>query len=373
MKKLLIKFLEPLERTVFNYMVRAGLIKPFLSTLFSVGVGLLGANEKRKAAKKATAQAMAGVQAAYDELRDPSEILEQEYGDEGLFGQDLQESIIGREAALLPVFFGLQEQRAGLAGDALGSIRDQAKIGQLADVALLGGLSRDILEDPTLRGLSNIQTQRAIEAVQEARNPFDFETRSNIEESALNISNRLGRTLDSSAIARATEMSLDEQERRRRRADNLIGSAFSLRQSAKVDPFQFLFGAPSAEERIASGFFSSPLGTMITDPGAAINLGIMADQNRANLLLNKSQIQAQGTAAQGSILGNLIGSLGSTIGSFAGSLSSGAASGASSGIQSTMPLQMNTLGSLTPSTPGFDFAGRPLSSYSMQNLPIYNP
>ena len=363
MKKLLIKFLEPLERAVFNYLVRAGLIKPFLSTLFGVGVSLLGANERRKAAKRSTAQAMAGVQAAYDELRDPSEILEQEYGDEGLFGQDLQESIIGREAALLPGFFGLQEQRARLAGDALGGIRDQAKIGQLADVALLGGLSRDILEDPTLRGLSNIQTQRAIEAVQEARNPFDFETRSNIEESALNISNRLGRTLDASAIARATEMSLDEQERRRRRADDLVSSAFGLRQSTKVDPFQFLFGTPSAEERIASGFFTSPLGTQVTDPGAAINLGIMSDQNRANLLLNKGLIQAQGTAAQGSILGNLIGSLAPTIGSFAGSLSSGAASGASSGIQSTMPLQMNTLGSLIPSTPQFTFAGRPLGSY----------
>lgn len=300
--------------------------------------------DKYKSAKKATKQAMAGVQAAYDELRDPSEILQQQYSEDGLFSQGLQEQILGREAALIPGYFGLQEQRAGLAGDALGGIRDRAKIGQLADVALLGGLSRDILEDPTLQGLSNIQTQRALDAVQRARDPLDFQTRSGIEESALNISNRLGRTLDASAIARATEMSLDEQERRRRRADDLVGSAFGLRQSTKVDPFQFLFGTPSAEEQMASGFLTSPLGTQVTDPGTAINLGMMTDLQKANLLLDKSQIQAQGTAAQGQILGNLIGSLGSAI----GGMSSGATSGASPGIQSTMPLQMNTIGSLIP-------------------------
>ena len=362
MKKLLIKFLEPLERAVFNYMVRAGLIKPFIGALIGAGASLLGGAIQSSKAKKATRQAMAGVQGAYDELRDPSEILQQQYGEEGIFDQDLQEQILGREAALIPGFFGLQEQRAGLAGDALGGIRDRAKINQLADVALLGGLSRGVLEDPTLQGLSNIQTQRALDAVQRARDPLDFQTRSDIEESALNISNRLGRTLDASAIARATEMSLDEQERRRRRADDLIGSAFGLRQSTKVDPFQFLFGTPSAEEQIASGFFTSPLGTQVTDPGAAINLGMMTDQQKANLLLDKSQIQAQGTAAQGQILGNLIGSLGSTLGSFAGGMSP--ASTASTGIQSTMPLQMNTLGSLTPrSNLNLTFAGQPLSSY----------
>jgi len=346
MIKLLIKFLEPLERAVFNYMVRAGLIKPFIGALIGAGASLLGGAIQSRKAKKATGQAMAGVQGAYDELRDPSEILEQQYGEEGIFDQDLQEQILGREAALIPGYFGLQEQRAGLAGDALGGIRDQAKIGQLADVALLGGLSRGILEDPTLRGLSNLQTQRALDAVERARNPLDFQTRSNIEESALNISNRLGRTLDSSAIARATEMSLDEQERRRRRADDLVGSAFGLRQSTKVDPFQFLFGTPSAEEQIASGFLTSPLGTQVTDPGAAINLGMMTDQQRANLLLDKSQIQAQGTVAQGQILGNTIGSFGTSLGSAIGGMSFAAP--ASPGIQSTMPLQMNTLGSLIP-------------------------
>ena len=306
---------------------------------------------------------MAGVQGAYDELRDPSEILQQQYSEDGLFSQGLQEQILGREAALIPGYLGLQEQRAGLAGDALGGIRDRAKIGQLADVALLGGLSRDILEDPTLQGLSNIQTQRALDAVQRARDPLDFQTRSGIEESALNISNRLGRTLDASAIARATEMSLDEQERRRRRADDLVGSAFGLRQSTKVDPFQFLFGTPSAEEQMASGFLTSPLGTQVTDPGTAINLGMMTDQQRANLLLDKSQIQAQGTAAQGQILGNTLASIGSTIGSFAGGggMSSGATFGGSTGIQSTMPLQMNTLGSLTPPstfTPNYGVFGQ---------------
>jgi hypothetical protein len=359
MKKLLIKFLEPLERAVFDYMVRAGLIKPLIGTLIGAAITAYGANKQRKAAKKATGQAIAGIQGAYDELRDPSEILQQQYGEEGIFDQDLQEQILGREAALIPGFFGLQEQRAGLAGDALGGIRDEAKIGQLADVALLGGLSRGILEDPTLRGLSNLQTQRAVEAVQEARSPFDFETRSNIEESALNISNRLGRSLDASAIARATEMSLDEQERRRRRADDLIGSAFGLRQSTKVDPFQFLFGTPSAEEQIATGFLTAPLGTQVTDPGAAINLGMMTDQNRANLLLDKSQIQAQGTAAQGQIIGNALGSFGTALGSAIGGMSP--ASTGSTGIQSTMPLQMNTLGSLTPAstfTPNYGVFGQ---------------
>ena len=360
MKKLLIKFLEPLERTVFNYMVRAGLIKPFIEALIGAGASLLGGAIQGRKARKATRQAMAGIDAAYDELRDPSEILQQQYGEGGIFDQDLQQQILGREAALIPGFFGLQQQRAGLAGDALGNIRDRAKINQLADIALLGGLSRGILEDPTLQGLSNLQTQRALDAVQRARDPLDFQTRSDIEESALNISNRLGRTLDASAIARATEMSLDEQERRRRRADNLISSAFGLRQSAKVDPFQFLFGTPSAEEQIASGFFTSPLGTQVTDPGAAINLGMMTDQQRANLLLDRSQIQAQGTAAQGQILGNALASFGSSLGKAIGGMSP--ASTGSTTIQSTTPLQMNTLGSLIGRTPEFTFAGRPLSS-----------
>jgi hypothetical protein len=363
MKKLLIKFLEPLERAVFNYMVRAGLIKPFIGALIGAGASLLGGAIQGRKAKKATRQAMAGIQGAYDELRDPSDILQQQYGEEGIFDQNLQEQILGREAALIPGYFGLQEQRAGLAGDALEGIRDQAKIGQLADVALLGGLSRGILEDPTLRGLSNLQTQRALEAMQEGREPLDFATRSDIEESALNISNRLGRTLDASTIARATMGSVQEKERRRRladaRADALLGSAFALRQSTKVDPFQFLFGAPSAEEQIASGFFTSPLGTQVTDPGAAINLGMMTDQQRANLLLDKSQIQAQGTAAQGQILGNALGSFGTALGSAIGGMSPAAP--VSPGIQSTMPLQMNTLGSLTPAstfTPNYGVFGQ---------------
>jgi len=302
------------------------------------GATLAGGALQASAAKKGNRQLAAAARAAYEELRDPSEILQQQYGEGGIFDQDLQEQILGREAALIPGYFGLQEQRAGLAGDALGGIRDQAKLGQLADVALLGGLSRGILEDPTLRGLSNIQTQRALDAVQRARDPLDFQTRSGIEESALNISNRLGRTLDASAIARATEMSLDEQERRRRRADDLIGSAFGLRQSTKVDPFQFLFGAPSAEEQIASGFFTSPLGTQVTDPGAAINLGMMTDQNRASALLGQGQIQAQGTAAQGQILGNTIGSLGNL--AMLGSSLPGSGA-ASSGIQSAVPANPN--------------------------------
>ena len=39
MKKLLIKLLEPLDRFVFNYMVRAGLIKPFIEQLALAVVG----------------------------------------------------------------------------------------------------------------------------------------------------------------------------------------------------------------------------------------------------------------------------------------------------------------------------------------------
>ena len=39
MKKLFIKLLEPLDRFVFNYMVRAGLIKPFIEQLALAVVG----------------------------------------------------------------------------------------------------------------------------------------------------------------------------------------------------------------------------------------------------------------------------------------------------------------------------------------------
>ena len=61
MIKLLIKFLEPLERAVFNYMVRAGLIKPFIGALIGAGASLLGGAIQSRKAKKATRQAMAGI------------------------------------------------------------------------------------------------------------------------------------------------------------------------------------------------------------------------------------------------------------------------------------------------------------------------
>ena len=149
----------------------------------------------------------------------------------------------------------------------------------------------------------------------EAAGPLGVEAARTAEQTALGLGQRMGRGLDASTLARAALGRESAQRLRRQEAAGARQRALVSAGQARIDPFQFMFGAPSAEELMTSSFLSQALGPQVTDPGQAITLGSAEDLRKAQAILGEGQAIAQGTAASGAILGQTISGLGSTLGS----------------------------------------------------------
>ena len=227
-----------------------------------------------RAAGKAGKQTQRGIQGAIDAQRDPGSILKDFYGSEGM------SALLGREKELIPQFQELSRLKA----TGIRDIQEDSKVRQLGLIGQYGDDIRETLEDPRLRGLAQTEIDEAERLTGEARSPLQGERARQAEQTALSGAVRQGRGRGESAVAQ------------------LI-----LGRSTKVDPYQFLFGSPSAEEQIYS---QTPLGAIVTDPGQAINLGMAQDLNLGNMRMGKAQVQAQTNAAQGRIFGDTLSSIG---------------------------------------------------------------
>jgi len=315
MKNFLIEFFRPLDNLIFNYLVKIGLIKPFLGGLLGsvlgskagqaiAGQAISGALGSRSA-RKAGERAAGTIERAYGELRDPSDIIREAY-QTGIYSPETMGAILGAEREFIPQFQELAELRArGIRG-----IQEESKLRQLGLLGQYGADIRSTLEDPRLAQLAGMDVAEAERLTAEAAGPLGVEAARTAEQTALGLGQRLGRTLDASTLARAALGRESAQRARRQEAAGARQRALQSATAAMVDPSAFLF-TPSAEERI---YASTPLGVQVTDPGMAATLGSALDVQRAQALLGKGVAQAQGAAASGQILGQTIGGIGSILG-----------------------------------------------------------
>ena len=307
MKNFLIEFFRPLDNLIFNYFIKIGAIKCIdLGTAFSIGSNILGGIFGSRKAKKAARQRAEALRRAYKQFRSPEDIITQQYTT-GIYGEEPMSAILGREAELIPQFQELAELRARGIRD----IQEESKLRQLGLLGQYGADIRETLEDPRLARLAEMDIAEAERLGMEAGAPLSGERAREAEQTALQMAVRQGRGRGQGAIAQAVlgrtaaKTALEEQAARARQR------ALVSAGQAKIDPFQFMFGAPSIEER---QFLAAGLGPQVTDPGQAITLGSAEDLRRAQAILGEGQAIAQGTAASGAILGNMISGIGSTLG-----------------------------------------------------------
>ena len=276
------------------------------ATAIAIGGQVLGGLFGSRSAKKAARQKADALKRAYGEFRSPEDIIAQQYST-GLYGDEPMGAILGRERELIPQF----QELAGIRARGIRDIQEESKLRQLGLLGELGADIRGTLEDPRLARLAGLDVEEAERLTAEAAGPLGAEAVRTAEQTALGLGQRMGRVGDASTLARAALGRESAQRARRQEAAGARQRALVSARQASVDPFQFMFGTPSAEERI---FASTPLGAQVTDPGQAINIGSQADLRRAQAILGQGQALAQGTAASGAILGKTISGLGSILG-----------------------------------------------------------
>ena len=306
MKNFLIELFRPLDTLIFNHLIRIGGIKPFLNFLPAI-LGGIGSAVAYGGAKRAGKKLERGIQGAMDAQRDPSEIIQDFYGSEGLLGQGTQNLILQREQALLPGYLDLQKQQAqsqifGQGG--LFDIAEVAKLRELGFVGMFGQTARDIAEDPRLTQIAEADLAEATRLTQEAQGPLGFEASRGAEQTAAQFGLATGRSLDASQLARAALGRQDAVQARQDQAAAARKNALISANQASVNPFGFLGGQSGIADAMNTAFLSQQLGPQITDPGQAINTGMGLDANLANIMLGKGAISSVGNASSNAILAN---------------------------------------------------------------------
>jgi hypothetical protein len=325
MKNFLIEFFRPLDNLIFNYFVKIGAIKPIIGALIGGAKAFLGSKvggsiagslgssllsgitgrRSRRRARRAEARQIALLERAYSQLRDPSDIISQAYST-GMYSPEVMGTILGREKELIPQFQELAEMRArGIRG-----IQEESKLRQLGLLGALGGVSRELLEDPRLAELAEMDIVEAERLGTEAAAPLSGERAREAEQTALQMAVRQGRGRGQGAIAQtvlgrtAAKTALEEQAAQARQR------ALQSATAAQVDPSQFLF-TPSIEEKI---FIGAGLGPQVTDPGQAVNVGSARDVQRANILIGQGALASQAAAARAGMAGQQASALGNILG-----------------------------------------------------------
>ena len=180
MKNFLIEFFRPLDNFLFNYFVKIGVIKPFLSALIGGAKALLGskaagaavgsiagaalssrsARKARKQQRAAESRARGDITRAFEQIRDPKDILMEAYGPEGYYSPEVMETIIGRERELMDPLLGLQRdyaQEAAFGEGGLQELSEQTTEGILSRMKELGPEFREAMEDPRISSLVDEQ------------------------------------------------------------------------------------------------------------------------------------------------------------------------------------------------------------------------
>jgi hypothetical protein len=313
MKNFLIDFFRPLDNLIFNYFVKIGAVKCIdPGTAIAIGSNILGGIFGSRSAKKAASQRAQALQKAYSQFRDPSKIIGEAYTT-GIYGEEPMQAILGRELDLIPQFQELQRARAFGAADITRDIQEESKLRQLGLIGQYGDQIRSTLEDPRLARVAEAQMDIAERAAARAQGPLSPEVAREATQTAYATA-PAGRERDASGIAAVALSRRGAQQQSEQFAQTSLGRAMQASFQAKIDPYQFMFGTPSAEEKMATSFLGGALAPQVTDPGYAFNLGQMADQRRAQAILGQGLAKAQGTAASGQILGKTIAGIGSSLG-----------------------------------------------------------
>ena len=284
-----------------------------IETALAIGGNLLGGLFGARSARKAARQKAKSIKRAFGQFRDPSEIIGEAYST-GIYGEDPMQAIIGRELELIPQFLELQGARAFGAADITRDIQEESKLRQLGLIGQYGDEIRSTLADPRLNKIAEDQMKLAELATARAKGPLSPDAARGAEQTALSTAVRQGRGRGQGAVAQMILGRTTAQQQQERFAQDSLSRAMQAAFQAKIDPYQFMFGSPSAEERMATSFLGGALAPQVTDPGYAFNLGQMADQRKAQAILGQGQAIAQGTAASGQILGKTIAGLGSSLG-----------------------------------------------------------
>ena len=303
MKNFLIEFFRPLDNLIFNYLTKAGFVKPIFGQILGAVVASRSASKARKASERSEARSRADLQRAFEQIRDPNEILRDAYGSGGIFGADTQGDILEAEQRLLPGFLDLQRQQAQMQLLGQGGLMDlgqQARLNELGFIGAFAPAARGLLEDPRLAAIADADLDAAL-------NPLSGERARAAEQSALADAVRMGRGRGQGAIA---QLALG----RSAATDAARLRALQSSQIARIDPTALLGGLSPRVDAMSGAFLSQAPGTLVTDPGQAINVGSATDVQRANVLIGQGALSSQAGAARSKIAGQGYQALGSTLG-----------------------------------------------------------
>jgi hypothetical protein len=332
MKNFLIEFFRPFDNLIFKYLTKAGFVKPIFGQILGAAIASRGASKARKASEAAEARSRGDLQRAFEQIRDPNEILRDAYGAGGIFGADTQGDILEAEQRLLPGFLDLQRQQAQMQLLGQGGLMDlgqQARLNELGFIGAFAPAARGLLEDPRLAAIADADLDAAL-------NPLSGERARAAEQSALADAVRMGRGRGQGAIA---QLALG----RSAATDAARLRALQSAQIARIDPTALLGGLTPRVDALSGAFLSQAPGTLVTDPGQAINVGSATDVQRANVLMGQGALAAQAAAARSGIAGDQMSTLGTL---FSSALNRGnQAQTPVSGIQS--PTQSAGFGGLT--------------------------
>jgi len=311
MKNFLIEFFRPLDNLIFNYLNKAGFIKPIFGQILGAVVASRSASKGRKASRAAEARSRADLERAFGEIRDPSDVLREAYGT-GIYSPEVMSTIIGAEERLLPEFQRLGETAAR----GVSEFQEASKLRQLGLLGQYGADVRSALEDPRLARLAELDIAEAERLSAEAGAPLSGERARQAEQAALQMAVRQGRGRGQGAIAQAVLGRAGASDALSQLAGTARQRALRSASAAQVDPSAFLLRPSSTEEQI---FLQSRLGPQITDPGQAINVGSARDVQRANILIGQGALSSQAAAARAGIAGEQMSTLGSLFGGGFGS------------------------------------------------------
>jgi hypothetical protein len=313
MKNFLIEFFRPLDNFLFNYFVKIGVIKPIIGALIGGALSARSASKARKESRRQAEQAREDISSAFEQIREPRDILLEAYGEEGLYGPEVTEAILGRERELMGPMLELQRDYAQQVAFGKGGLRDVAEqtTGRiLSRMQRLGPQFRKAMEDPRIaslvnqqiakfretysdleatsaereaaakefdaglksafqqvgvsgedgflgdiRGLTDIERAEAERLTEAARGPLGFEALRRAEQAARAEGGALGRQLDASAVARAA---LGREEAVMAREDRAAAAraraaelaGFGSTQALNLARLQGAFGAQAREESL---------------------------------------------------------------------------------------------------------------------------
>jgi hypothetical protein len=317
MKNFLIEFFRPLDNLIFNYLVKIGAIKPILGAIVGGLIASRSAKKGRQASRAAEERSRGDLERAFQQIRDPNAILREAYGSGGMFGADIQNRILGAEERLLPGFLDLQKQQAQsqlLGEGGLMDLGQASRLRELGFIGLLAPAARGLLEDPRLAEIAEMDITEAQRLGMEAGAPLSGERAREAEQSALQMAVRQGRGRGEGAIAQAVLGRTAAQTQLEQQAALARVRALQSSQIARIDPTALLGGLSPRVDAMSGAFLSQAPGTLVTDPGQAINVGSARDVQRANVLIGQGALSSQAGAARSQIAGQGYQALGSTLG-----------------------------------------------------------